>query len=413
MKRIYLPTPVLAVLIFLLSACSQPLISNADREPDLTAQFDSTTLDVASGVASYSNGTYVVGLSYTGDGGDPVVLKVNRRGDLLWRRQFSTPDRDQATHVATDSQDNAYVLGETYGNLAQPVRGETDLFLRKYSASGRNLWTRQFGLDKTDYPWDIEVSGNSVYVLGLNNEIGAALYRFNKKSGGTWWKKTFTDVVSNFAVDGSGNLYLASETIAACDAEGGSCQYAVVKKLNSFGRVVWSKTMRLGEPGETARNFRFRDVTLYGSSLYLIGDAYGGTSSEHPAYLVKMDTTGAVKWQQRIGLWEGYGANYSYFFSTNFGLSADGTGVYAKAVTQYNSSSETNYSYAKYGLGGTRLWKVGSDGYRSDSFIYGSLNALDAGADNTLYLAGYVNVGRNGAFLKRVNPATGAVIWSR
>ena len=356
---------------------------------------------------------YVVGSHSANEWEDLVVLKVNRRGDLLWRRQFGSSDRDSATHVATDSQDNVYVLGETYGNLAQPVRGGTDFFLRKYSAAGAIIWTRQFGLDKTDYPFDVEVSGDHVYVLGLNNAVGTAIYRFNKKSGSTGWKKTLRGVF-NFAADGSGNLYLAMETVAACDYEGGSCQYAVVKKLNPSGRVVWSKTMRLGGPGETARNFRFRDVALYGSSLYLVGDGYGGPDNDHPAYLVKLDTSGAVKWQQRIGLWEGYGDNFSYFFATNFALSADGTGVYAGASTEYNISPQYTYSYAKYRPDGTRLWKVGSDGYKLDSYIYGTLNGLDAGADNTLYLAGFVNIGaNNNAFLKRVNSATGAVIWSR
>lgn len=413
MKLTGMPTSVLAALVLLLSACGQPLVPDADRSPNLAAQFDSGTISEALGTASYRYGTYVVGHSGF-NFGDAVVLKVNGRGNLIWRRQFGTSNgvRDRATHVATDPQDNVYVLGETYGDLAQPVRGETDFFLRKYSATGAIVWTRQFGLDKTDHPWDVEVSGNSVYVLGLNNEVGTAIYRFNKESGGTSWKKTLRGVF-NFAADGSSNLYLAMETIAACTTESGSCQYAVVKKLNSFGKVVWSKTMRLGGPGEVARNHRFRDVALYGGSLYLVGDAYGETpNNEHPAYLVKMDTAGAVKWQQRIGLWEGWGVNYSYFFSTYFGLSADGTGVYVRAVTQYDSSTDIVYSYAKYGPDGTRLWKVGSDGYKSDSYIYGSLNALDTGADSTLYLAGWVN-GGVGAFLKRVNPVTGAVIWSR
>lgn len=413
MKRICSPTPVLAALIFLLAACSQTLITDADHSPDLTAQFDRGTIFTASGTASYSNGVYVVGSHSANESEDPVVLKVNRRGDLLWRRQFGSPVRDQATHAATDPQDNVYVLGETYGNLAQPVRGGSDFFLRKYSASGAAVWTRQFGLDKEDIPWDVEVSGDHVYVLGLNNEVGTAIYRFNKKSGSTGWKKTLRGVF-NFAADGSGNLYLAMEAVAACDAEGGLCQYAVVKKLNSSGRVVWSKTMRLGGPGETARNFRFRDVALYGGSLYLVGDGYGGPDNDHPAYLVKLDTAGAVKWQRRIGLWEGYGDNFSYFFTTDFALSADGTGVYAGASTEYNISPQYTYSYTKYGPDGTRLWKAGSDGYKSDSYIYGTLNGLDAGADNTLYLAGFVNIGaNNNAFLRRVNSATGAVIWSR
>ena len=363
---------------------------------------------------SYSSGAYVVGHSGF-NFGDAVVLKVDRRGDLLWRRQFGAPNgvRDQATDVATDAQDNAYVLGQTYGNLAQPVRGGTDLFLRKYSASGQDRWTRQFGLEIDDYPWDIEVAGNSVYVLGLNNEIGAALYRFNKKTGGTWWKKSFSDRIENFAVDGSDNLYVAGETTAACEVEEGLCAYAVVKKLNAFGKVVWAKRLKFGEADSSARNYRFRDITLSGGDLYLTGEGFDTPNGEIVTYLVKLATTGATKWERHIG----YSEDAGYTFTAEFGLSADRDGVYVTAVTTDVRTNRPHYSYSKYGRDGLPLWKVGGDGYETEPLITGSLSAVAAGSDNKLYLTGWVYKSATClcpvAFLKRLDPVTGAVIWSR
>jgi hypothetical protein len=169
-----------SLVALVVSSCSQP---SDLPSPNLEPQFGTTAFDGAYGVTKYGSAVYVVGstsggLHSTNKGGsDAYIRKVDTSGKLLWGRQFGTDKADYPHDVATDANGNAYVYGNTMGDLARPMRVYTDHFLRKYTPSGAVVWTRQFGLDTADYSGGVAVSGNSVYVVGLSQHIGTFVYR--------------------------------------------------------------------------------------------------------------------------------------------------------------------------------------------------------------------------------------------
>jgi len=113
----------------------------------------------------YDGNVYVVGRTYgalptqtkTSLLEDAFIRKYDASGSELWTRQFGTPTSSvgpsngtTAQGVAVDST-GVYVVGTAGSNFpGQTNAGSDDAFIRKYDASGNVLWTHQFGGDSYD-----------------------------------------------------------------------------------------------------------------------------------------------------------------------------------------------------------------------------------------------------------------------
>jgi uncharacterized protein (TIGR03437 family) len=178
-----------------------------------TRQFGGSgaTDDQATAAAVDDTGLYVTGFvagllpGQAGAGGvnlDAFVRKYDFSGNELWTRQFGTGDLEKAYGIAVDAS-GIYVAGETNGGLVAGVGG-SDYFLRKYDASGNDVWTRQFGTDSTDgggYGGGVAVDESGVYVTGVTagtfpgqTKIGGLFDAFVQKfdlSGTAQWTRQF------------------------------------------------------------------------------------------------------------------------------------------------------------------------------------------------------------------------------
>jgi hypothetical protein len=102
---------------------------------------------------------------------DAFVRKLDGSGNEVWTRQFGSAAEDIATSVASDVNGNVYVAGRTFGALpGQANAGVADAYVRKYDASGTEVWTRQFGTSVTDVATSVIVDDSGVvYVGGATN----------------------------------------------------------------------------------------------------------------------------------------------------------------------------------------------------------------------------------------------------
>jgi len=119
-----------------------------------TKQLGTSSSDGGSGVTTDSSGNvYVTGYTLGGlDGNtnsgsyDMFLVKYNSSGTKQWTKQLGTSKGDYGRSVTTDSSDNIYLTGSTWGGLDGNTNlGDNDIFLVKYNSSGTKQWTKQLG----------------------------------------------------------------------------------------------------------------------------------------------------------------------------------------------------------------------------------------------------------------------------
>jgi len=174
-------------------------VYDVDGNEQWTHEFGSSGADYASAVASASGGRIIVAGWTDGalpgqvsSGLDDAFVRVyDAAGTELWTRQFGTSDRDVADAVTVGSTGDVIVAGSTRGTLPgqDPGRpaGNADAFVRKYSADGNELWTRQFegGVSQEEaYGVATDAVGN-VAVTGIT--YGHGFVREYDMSGNEEW----------------------------------------------------------------------------------------------------------------------------------------------------------------------------------------------------------------------------------
>lgn len=151
---------------------------NADGDRQWIQQFGTSSVEFPWDMAIDSEGNaYVTGWTFGAFEGqqsfgsfDAFLVKYSNDGEQLWIKQIGTAGDDGAWGVDIDSQDNIYVSGYTNGDLGGTSSGDYDSWVGKYDSTGAEIWTTQFGTDKTEQGRDVQVDrrGN-VYVTGLTS----------------------------------------------------------------------------------------------------------------------------------------------------------------------------------------------------------------------------------------------------
>lgn len=333
--------PVTAALLLLVAACSQ-LPARTGGTNHLTPQaFGTPQNDEIFDLAGYSGGVYAVGKTggalYAANRGssDAFITKIGSDKRTLWSRQFGTSGDDRVSRVVTDPSSNVCVFGSTTGDLAHPNRGGSDFLLRKYSPSGRTLWTLQFGLETNDTPLDLVTTSNSVYVVGRSAGKGFFLYRYNV-GGGTWWKRQLRTASSassslSFSLDSAGDVY-ASRTITSVpvpDLPGETGSDIRLEKFSGSGARLWTKVY----------NFSYEDyaaqIVAHGSSVFLLASVY--EFRDDSAYaLYNFSGNGELNRSTYLGPDDSYGLQ----LSNDLRLYADGSGIYTDTLTDYYRTND-------------------------------------------------------------------------
>ncbi|HVE87489.1 MAG TPA: SBBP repeat-containing protein, partial [Myxococcales bacterium] len=145
-------------------------------------QYGTTKNDYARGVALDGSGNlYVAGYTtgtfpgFTNPGGaELLVIGLDGSGGMRWAQQLGAGDETVANGVATDSNGNVLVAGETFGSLPGfTSTGIVDLFVIKYDGGGARQWIQQMGaggsLDSTHANGVATDGSGNVYVAGYTS----------------------------------------------------------------------------------------------------------------------------------------------------------------------------------------------------------------------------------------------------
>ena len=286
-----------------------------------------------------SGNSYVTGYTDGGlDGNsssgkqDFFLIKYNSSGTKEWTKQEGSSGDDYAYGVAVDSSDNIYVTGYTDKKLhGNNNSGRFDMFLVKYNSSGARQWTKQLGTSNNEYASAIATdSSDNIYVTGMtwggldgstkpsycmgSGTVRAFkectdifLVKYNSSGTKQWVKqlegssKSF-DNAQGLAVDSSDNIYVAGFTNGGLDGNTSSGKHDILLvKYNSSGSKQW-----LQQFGSSKNDMGLEVNVDSKGNIYVTGYTEGGldgktNSGERDIFLVKYNSSGTKQWTQQLG----------------------------------------------------------------------------------------------------------------
>jgi hypothetical protein len=412
-----------------------------------TRLFGTSQHDVANGIAADGSGVYVAGATsgiLPGQTGqqfqaDSFVRKYDAGGIELWTRQFSAVTNsslvnDVAQGVAVDAS-GVYVAGSTGGTLpGQISAGGVDSYLRKYDASGTELWTRQFGVAGVgaDQASGVAVDSSGVYVVGVTQgalpgqtiTVTNAYLRKFDTSGSEVWHRQFTSLFPATdiarAVDADGNVYVAGKIGGVPQ---GYPSDAFVSKYDDAGNLLWTRQFGGSNfccsPAEDVVN----GIAVDASGVYVAGSTDGllpgqtsSGASQLDAFVRKYDTDGNELWTRQFG---------TGFAESAVAIAMDASGgVYVAGNTNGRIPNQTggfepsaggvDVFVRKYDPAGNALWtrQFGSAGADQVSGVAANASGeVYVTGDTSGALPGQISAGGQDAFVRKYN-AIGTVIWT-
>jgi len=315
---------------------------------------------------------------------DMFVAKYDPRGKVLWAQQAGGERLDQGYGVATDGEGNVYVTGYFQGKAkfgGMELTGKThgdadhefdtrygDMFLAKYSGTGKLLWLRQAGdRDKN--------AGNSVTV-----DSAGHVYVTGQFGGGT----------------------IHFDEVEVADTN--LCNFIV--KYDRDGKVVWAQPTAGprsygGGGGNTVAVDREDRVFVAGN--FELSQQLGGNllqqdrGMNEEIFLLKYNPDGSVLWGRQAG----GSPRHEYcsglaldragnaFITGSFDDAADFGSIHAEAGPHNPGITGTSVYVAKYTASGEPVWvKAAGPAPTEQANGYGPPRAIAADQGGNLYVGG-------------------------
>jgi hypothetical protein len=381
------------------------------RQVDAAGHTAGTSVAVDAAGNAYLAGWTTTGLPgsmYAGGQRDAFLRKYAPDGTERWTREFGTPTADAVMDVAVDATGNVYVSGQTSGALpGQVLLGESDAFLRKYDTTGVELWTRQFGSRGATAAARVVVdSASNIYVGGWTGgalpgqtALGGsdAYVRKYSPTGSEIWTQQFGtpghDQVTSLALDHEGALYVLGQS----GQPGGS----FMRKYLPSGTLAWIRNLPTADGEFTS------SMGIDSAAAVFVGGRRGG--DEGVGFVRKYAPDGAVLWDRELGR-----PISSSPVSIVTDIVVDSTGVYALGhagglLPGESGSAGGGFDIFVIKLDPDRLrvrlmsWHLGSPGNDiSSRLVEDSTGGLYLAGWSTGGLAGNRGSGLSAAFIARL-----------
>ena len=275
---------------------------------------------------------------------------------------------DQVLDMATDAQNNVYLVGITTGRLEGTPQGELDAFIAKVDAQGALQWVRQQAVSTASYDRldsvAVDAAGN-VYAVGQTSGVlegagqdawgDAYAVKFNAAGTRQWVQQQAISTESfdsgrAVALDAQGNVVVAGISTGALGTAQGGDGAVFVAKLTAGGQRLWAVH---GLTSGTDDDVRGVAVDTAGNVL-LTGHRFVDYSRYYDAFLVKLTPQGSMAWRREgtlstvasdrtTGVVTDAAGN-AYVLGTTAGTLEEGVQTFGPAFL------------AKFDPAGTRLW---------------------------------------------------------
>ncbi len=302
---------------FLMICLSCLLTAASNKDPMSGVQFGALWDDRAEDLAVDDDANiYVVGYTYgnlaqaNAGGEDGFINKYDENGRLTWTRQIGTAKNDEIEAITVDKDHNCYIAGSTGGSMGKYTNaGMNDCFVAKLSQDGQLVWLTQFGSVGDDWSLGIvrDDAGN-IYMCGYTDgRLGAE--RFGQEDGFVvkFNGEGTQQWVKQFGTGSNDQLYslVLDKTGDICIAGFTKGDWAA-KNAGNYDNYL----MRLNKDGEILGKYQSGtggEDTWLAIAIDDQGKLYLGGSSNNSASITAMDKNGVVLWSRQFGTgnWSG------------------------------------------------------------------------------------------------------------
>jgi len=386
----------------------------------------STGYDFLNAIGQTSDGGYILGGYSDGNisgnksednfGGDDYwIVKLNAAGNVEWENTVGGGNFDRFYSVE-ETNDGGFILGGQslsgggWGDKSESNKGGYDYWIVKLNASGVVEWDRSYGGIGNDQLYNAQPTTDGGYMLAGTSDSGISGDKTENRVGNSDFWIIKIDATGNIIWQNDigglmfDNVYSAYETADGGYILGGTStsgisgdktagNYGVVDywivKLNASGTVVWDKTI-----GGTLNDYLYTVIpTADGGSIAcgmsesgLTGNKTDNTNGLYDYYIVKLDNSGNITWQNSIG-----GTGNDYTFVNAITQTSDGgyaiAGYSQSAISGDKTEANTgswDYWIIKITNLGAISWQTVLGGASGDY-----ANAISTTADEGFIIGGY------------------------
>jgi hypothetical protein len=336
--------------------------------------FGGSDLDGAFAIDKTNDGGFIVaGGAYSSDGdvsghhgnGDVWVVKLGIPGNIEWQRCYGSSGEDLARSIK-QTADGGYVLAGVAGANDGDVSGGhnnigqyfEDAWILKLDGSGNVQWQRCLGGTNYDRAYEVIETSDGGYMM----------------------------VGSTYSVDGDVIGFHGQAQSERPDIW--------VVKLDSTGDLVWQRCLggTESDSGQAVVESQEGGYLVSGYTRSIDGDVVGNHSVLGDAWIVKLDISGNVEWQNCMGGSGSEGSNSIRQTSDGGYISAGSTGGSFDGDVSgwhYEESVEGYYAdgwIVKLDMNGGIQWQNCLGGIMDES-----ANSIRQTDDGGFVIAGYTN----------------------
>ncbi|PWU01906.1 MAG: hypothetical protein C5B52_06465 [Bacteroidetes bacterium] len=318
----------------------------------------------ASSVEQTSDGGYIVAgwsdsrdydVSSNHGKNDFWVLKLNSAGVIQWQKAYGGSGNDEARVIHQSSDGGFLIAGgsdsKNDGDVTSSHMG-FDFWLVKTGSSGNILWQKTYGGSGNDYAYTMRQTPDNGYVIAGYSESADGDATVNHGLKDFWiiklnsigiiqWQKSYggskDDIAYSIQNTMDGGYVVAGKTESndgdASGNHGGSDFWVI--KLDGSGALKWQKVLG-GSKEDSAQSIQqtsdggFIIAGTTNSNDFDVSGLHGVPSD---AWLVKLSATGNLEWQECLG---GTSTEGAYEIETN----SDGTNI----ICGYSKSLDGAYA---------------------------------------------------------------------
>ncbi|MBL6939856.1 MAG: hypothetical protein ISS15_11665 [Alphaproteobacteria bacterium] len=281
---------------------------------------------------------------------DTFVAKYDAQGNQTWIKQIQTLSQNQATSVSVDSTGNVFVGGQVSGGVigsGQTSAGGQDAYVAQLDKKGNVVYEKQFGTPGSDtVSATATASDGSLYVASVQNGHAIISKYANGDARSTpVWTKDLGDLqaggsIGGLTVSGS-NVYVSGTTQNGSLTAGGQ---ATIANASSGGADAF--VFAIGDKGSSATaNFvsyvgtggqeKAGGVTVGpDGTIYLTGSTTGTfagatrTVQNVPnMFVTAMNASGHATWTKQYGGLDGVSTGASVAVDTSGSSVLDALGL--------------------------------------------------------------------------------------